>query len=122
LTSLRSRAGELQLDVLCEVHDGEEMWRAVDAGFDLIGVNNRNLQTFQVDLKTAFRLADSIPKSAFAVAESGIHSGADIAALRAAGYQAFLIGESLMKATSPGEALRAFLAEAQRESHALARK
>jgi indole-3-glycerol phosphate synthase len=94
----------------------------VDAGCSLIGVNNRNLQTFHVDLQTAFQLADSIPKSAFAVAESGIQSGADIAALRAAGYQAFLIGESLMKAKSPGEALKVLLAETQRESHALARK
>ena len=59
LTSLRSRAGELQLDVLCEVHDGEEMWRAVDAGFDLIGVNNRNLHSFQVDLNTSLQLASA---------------------------------------------------------------
>jgi indole-3-glycerol phosphate synthase len=61
-------------------------------------------------------LADSIPANALRVAESGIHSGADIARLRSAGYQAFLIGESLMKAESPGEALRTLLAEAQRES------
>jgi indole-3-glycerol phosphate synthase len=94
----------------------------MDAGCSLVGVNNRNLQTFQVDLQTAFRLADLIPKSAFAVAESGIHTGANVTALRAAGYQAFLIGESLMKAKSPGEALKALLHEAQRESHALVRK
>jgi len=122
LAMLARRAVDYQLDVLCEVHDERELVIAVDTGCSLIGVNNRNLQTFQVDLKTAFRLADSIPKSAFAVAESGIHSGADIASLRAVGYQAFLIGESLMKATSPGEALQALLTEAQRESHALARK
>jgi indole-3-glycerol phosphate synthase len=122
LKALARRAGEYGLDVLCEVHDEEELQCAVDAGCTLIGVNNRNLRTFQVDLETAIRLANLIPKDAFTVAESGIHSGADIARLRAVGYQAFLIGESLMKANSPGEALKAFLAEAQRESHALARK
>jgi len=122
LIMLAHRASDYNLDVLCEVHDKRELKLAVDAGCSLIGVNNRNLQTFQVDLQTAFQLADSIPKSAFAVAESGIHNGTDIAALRAAGYQAFLIGESLMKAKLPGEALKALLAEAQRESHALARK
>jgi indole-3-glycerol phosphate synthase len=85
-------------------------------------VNTRDLRTFRVDLETAFRLAELIPKSALRVAESGIRSGADIARLRAAGYQAFLIGESLMKADAPGEALRGLLAEAERESHALIRK
>jgi indole-3-glycerol phosphate synthase len=122
LKMLARRAGEHDLDVLCEVHDDEELLRAVDTGCTLIGVNNRNLRTFQVDLETAIRLADSIPKNALCVAESGIHTGADIARLRAAGYEAFLIGESLMKAKSPGEALKGLLAEAQRESHALARK
>jgi indole-3-glycerol phosphate synthase len=122
LKVLARRAGDYRLDVLCEVHDEEELHRAADAGCDLIGVNNRNLRTFQVDLETAMRLADSIPENVLRVAESGIHSGTDIARLRAAGYQAFLIGESLMKAKSPGEALKAFLVEAQRESHAPARK
>ena len=79
LTSLRSRAGELQLDVLCEVHDGEEMWRAVDAGFDLIGVNNRNLHSFQVDLNTSLQLASRMPAGVVKVAESGIETRDDIA-------------------------------------------
>ena len=122
LKMLARRASEYDLDVLCEVHDQDELQRAVDAGCTLIGVNNRNLRTFQVDLETAVRLADSIPKNVFRVAESGIHGGGDICRLRASGYQAFLIGESLMKAKSPGDALKAFLAEAQRESHALVRK
>src|SRR5579872_1528392 len=122
LSALVHRAGDYNLDVLCEVHNERELKLAVDAGCSLIGVNNRNLQTFQVDLKTALRLADLIPKNAFAVAESGIHGGAEVAALRAAGYRAFLIGESLMKAKSPGAALKALLNEAQRESYALIRK
>jgi len=115
LTTLASRAREYGLDVLCEVHDEAELQRAADAGCDLIGVNSRDLRTFQVDLQTAFRLAELIPKNAVGVAESGIHSGADIARLRSAGYDAFLIGESLMKAASPGKALRALLVESQQE-------
>ncbi len=109
LSSLRSRAEELQLDVLCEIHDGEEMWRAVDAGFDLIGVNNRNLHTFQVDLNTSLQLASRMPKNVVKVAESGIETRNDIAGLRQAGYNAFLIGESLMRAPRPGDALRELL-------------
>jgi indole-3-glycerol phosphate synthase len=122
LKVLARRASEYKLDVLCEVHDQEELQRSVDAGCKLIGVNNRNLRTFQVDLETAMRLANSIPKNALRVAESGIRSGGDISRLRAAGYHAFLIGESLMKAKSPGDALKALLVEAQRESHVLTRK
>jgi indole-3-glycerol phosphate synthase len=122
LKRLSHRAAEYHLDVLCEVHDAEELQRATDAGCTLIGVNNRNLRTFQIDLDTALRLESAIPKNAFRVAESGIHSGADIGRLVAAGYQAFLIGESLMKAKSPGEALNALLIDAQRELHTPIRK
>ncbi len=94
------------LDVLCEVHDGDELKRALDMGFDLIGVNTRDLKTFKVDLQTAFDLVEKFPDGAVRVAESGIHSSEDIARLRAAGYDAFLVGESLMRAENPGEALR----------------
>src|SRR6266498_5292941 len=103
LTQLAKRAVELKLDVLCEVHDEEELGRALDAGCELIGVNSRDLQTFKVDLGTAFRVADFLPYGVVAVAESGIESGGDIARLRSAGYDGFLIGETLMKAPSPGE-------------------
>jgi indole-3-glycerol phosphate synthase len=102
-----------ELDVLCEVHDEEELQRAVDAGCDLIGVNTRDLRTFKVDSETAFRLAERIPQNVVRVAESGIRSGEDIARLRTAGYQAFLIGESLMRAQRPGEALRALVASTE---------
>ena len=110
LEMLARRAGEYRLDVLCEVHEREEVQRAIDAGCNLIGVNNRDLQTFQVDLRTALRLADLIPPEAVRVAESGIHSGVEIAQLRGAGYQAFLIGEHLMRAADPAEAVRALVA------------
>ena len=95
-----------ELDVLCEVHDEEELQRALDAGCDLIGVNTRDLRTFAVNLETAFILAEKIPAGVVRVAESGIRSAEDIARLRSAGYQVFLIGELLMRATRPGEALR----------------
>jgi indole-3-glycerol phosphate synthase len=106
LVTLSRGARLLGLDILCEVHDGEELMRALDAGSDLIGVNTRDLRTFQVDLGTAFSLAEKFPANVVRVAESGIHSSSDIARLQAAGYHAFLVGESLMRASSPGEALR----------------
>lgn len=113
LLALSRRAQEHGLDVLCEAHDQEELTRAIDAGCDLIGVNNRDLRTFKVDIETAVRLAEFMPKNVVRVAESGIHNGADIAHLRSAGYHAFLIGGSLMKAKSPGEALQTLLAESE---------
>jgi indole-3-glycerol phosphate synthase len=109
LLGLSQAARRHQLDVLCEVHDEEELQRALDAGCDLIGVNSRDLRTFKVDLDTAFRLAGKFPASVVRVAESGIRSPADLQHLRAAGYTAFLIGESLMRAPHPGAALRALL-------------
>lgn len=112
LVGLSIQSREYELDVLCEVHDEEELDRAINAGCNLIGVNSRDLHTFQVDLNTALRLAEQMPKNIVSVAESGIHTGADIAKLKAAGYAAFLIGESLMKAELPGNALRTLMAEA----------
>jgi indole-3-glycerol phosphate synthase len=113
LQTLARKACECELDVLCEAHDEQELQRALDAGCDLIGINNRDLRTFKVDLQTAFRLAELMPPNVLSVAESGIHTGADLARLRAAGYKAFLVGESLMKEKSPGEALRNLLAQAE---------
>jgi indole-3-glycerol phosphate synthase len=119
LIALSKKGRALGLDVLCEAHNEVELRLAVDAGSDLIGVNNRDLRTFEVDVNTALRLAEMIPHDVISVAESGIDNGADIARLRAAGYQAFLIGESLMKAESPGEALQSLIAETEREGLAL---
>jgi indole-3-glycerol phosphate synthase len=113
LVSLSACARSWELDVLCEAHDEEELQRALDAGCDLIGINSRDLRTFEVKLETALRLAEKIPAGCLSVAESGIQSGADLAQLRAAGYDAFLIGESLMKAKRPGEALAQLIEEAK---------
>jgi indole-3-glycerol phosphate synthase len=113
LKTLARGAQSLGMDVLCEVHDADELQRALDAGCDLMGVNTRDLRTFKVDGETALRLAGLLPKNVVRVAESGIRSGEDIARLRAAGYQAFLIGESLMRAERPGAALREFVASAE---------
>jgi indole-3-glycerol phosphate synthase len=113
LRALYSGARDLGLDVLCEVHDEPELDRAAGAGCDIIGVNSRDLRTFHVDLGTALRLAQRIPVGAMRVAESGIGSGDDIRRLVDAGYHAFLVGESLMKADRPGEALTRLLAAAR---------
>ena len=113
LVSLAGIARSQGLDVLCEAHDEQELQRALDAGCDLIGINSRNLRTFEVNLETAFRLVETMPATCVRVAESGIQSGADIARLRSAGYEAFLIGESLMKAERPGEALAKLMEEAK---------
>jgi len=113
LNRLAQGAQARGLDVLCEVHDEDELQRALAAGCDLIGVNTRDLRTFKVDTETAFRLAGKIPKNVLPVAESGIRSGEDIARLRGAGYQAFLVGEWLMRAERPREALRGLVASSE---------
>ncbi|HEU5400470.1 MAG TPA: hypothetical protein VFU86_03885 [Terriglobales bacterium] len=94
---------------MVEVHDEQELERAVEIGADTIGVNSRNLKTFDVDLQTSIRLAERLPANVLKVAESGIRTPQDMAMLRAAGFQAFLIGESLMRADFPGKALRELL-------------
>jgi len=104
----------LALDVLVEVHTGEELDRVLDAlgetGADAIGVNNRDLKTFTVALETSLALVERIPSSVVRVAESGIATAADLVRLRSAGFDAFLIGESLMRQPDPGAALAALLA------------
>jgi len=110
LTSLYREAQRLELDVLCEVHDRAELDRAVALGFNVIGVNSRNLHTMQVLPQTQIDLAQWLPPDAIHVAESGIQNQADLARLRAAGYHAFLVGELLMRQPDPAAALTELLA------------
>jgi len=116
LRNLHTKARSYGLDVLCEVHNEQELGRALDAGFELIGVNNRDLRTFDVDLNTSLELSSRFPPNITRVAESGIHTGMDLHILREAGYHAFLIGESLMKHDHPGHELARLSAEVQRAS------
>lgn len=110
LQALHLEARHLGLDVLCEVHERDELMRAANLGFDLIGVNNRDLRTLEVDLDNSLRFFENFPAEAVRVAESGIDSPVAIKRLQNAGYQAFLVGEKLMRADSPGAALRELLA------------
>jgi indole-3-glycerol phosphate synthase len=109
---LLERARTLDLDVLCEVHDQEELQRALEGGADIIGVNSRDLRTFQVNLNTAMELSSLIPNHVLRVAESGIATGMEMKELHSFGYQAFLIGESLMRADDPGAKLQQLFQEA----------
>ncbi len=106
LRQLREYAARLGLASLVEVHDENELAAALDSGAQLIGVNNRNLRTFQVDLETSLRLAPSIPAGIVKVSESGIRSSEDVSRLAEAGYQAFLIGEHLMRSRDRRHALQ----------------
>src|SRR3954453_13614031 len=101
MRTLRELAAQYKMAALVEVHDAEELNSAIASGAEIIGVNNRNLHTFEVTLDTSLELADKIPASAFKVSESGFDSRHDIDRLLAAGYNAFLIGEHLMKASVP---------------------
>jgi indole-3-glycerol phosphate synthase len=116
LSRLLAKAAELHLDALVEVHTAEEMHRAANAGATIIGVNNRDLTSFKVDLRTSLDLAPLAPAGAILVSESGIADGESIRQLRDAGYHAFLIGETFMRAEHPGSGLRQLLREAGGES------
>ena len=110
LAALEATACELGMAVLAEVHDGPELERALRLRTPLIGVNNRNLRTFEVALDTTLALLPRIPRNRLVVTESGILSPADVARMRAAGVHAFLVGEAFMRAADPGAALRALFA------------
>ena len=109
LRTLAAQAHTLELDVLCEVHTGEELDRVLDLDCDAIGVNNRDLSTFSVGLQVSLDLASRLPAAAVHVSESGIETAQDLNRLRAAGFHAFLIGESLMRQQNPGAALETLL-------------
>jgi indole-3-glycerol phosphate synthase len=107
LESLRRVAeDELRMDALVEVHNEQEMDRAAGSGATLIGVNNRNLRSFEVSLETSLKLAPLAPRGALLVSESGLREAADLRRLREHGFSGFLIGESLMRARDPEAALR----------------
>jgi indole-3-glycerol phosphate synthase len=110
IRDFREAAARFQMAALVEVHTRRELDVAVAAGSDLIGVNNRDLTTFAVTLETSLQLAEFIPQGALRVAESGIRDANDIARLRTAGYQAFLVGEHLMKAADPAAELASLAA------------
>jgi indole-3-glycerol phosphate synthase len=110
LVAFTECAHELGLDVLCEVHTADELARVMHLGCDAYGVNNRDLATFEVRLETSLELAERLPAGAVRVAESGIHTAEHLERLRRAGFEAFLIGESLMRHADPGAALRSLLA------------
>ena len=110
LRDFREFAAGLGLSALVEVHNRGELDSAIESGADLIGVNNRNLSTFELTLDTSLSLAGLMPAGAVLVSESGIHDSSDIARLRAAGYQAFLVGEHLMKSGDPSAALKKLVA------------
>jgi indole-3-glycerol phosphate synthase len=109
LQSFIALAKRTGLDALVEVHDEAELREALDAGAELIGVNNRNLKTFEVDINTSHRLGRLIPDDRLFVVESGIRHRADIDVLLGSGADAFLIGETLIASQNPGETLRGLL-------------
>jgi indole-3-glycerol phosphate synthase len=109
LRGLLALTRSLGMDAVVEVHDEEELERALDAGSRIIGINNRDLRTFEVDLGVSARLARMIPGGVIAIAESGISSGADIKRLRDQGVHVFLIGETFMKAPDPGAELKSLI-------------
>jgi indole-3-glycerol phosphate synthase len=114
LGRLLARARELGLDPLVEVHNQLELERAIAAGATIVGVNNRNLRTLEVALDVTLSLAPRIPGGVVKVAESGLRTRADLTALTAAGYDAFLIGERLMTSADPGAALKELVGTAEK--------
>ncbi|MGA1561986.1 MAG: indole-3-glycerol phosphate synthase TrpC [Gammaproteobacteria bacterium] len=105
MAELTAAATELQLDVLIEVHDAEELHRVLPLGLKLVGINNRNLRTFETRLETTLDLLAEIPGDRIVVTESGILDAADVARMRAAAVHAFLVGEAFMRAAEPGARL-----------------
>jgi len=108
LRQLHDLARSLRMDVLIEVHDEQELQRALQLDTRLIGINNRNLHTFEVSLDNTFKLLAQIPEDRIVVTESGIMAKQDVAAMREKNVNAFLVGESFMRAENPGAQLQQF--------------
>ena len=106
LAELSGLALELGMDVLVEVHDIDELERAIQVPVPLVGINNRDLRSFEVSLDTTLALRDAVPRDRRLVTESGIHAAADVAKMRDAGIDAFLVGEAFMREPDPGAALQ----------------
>ena len=106
MIELAEVAGEHQLDVLVEVHDRAELERSLELSTSLVGINNRNLHTFETRLETTLELLPHIPEDRVVITESGIHTAEDIALMRENNVHAFLVGEAFMRAQEPGEKLR----------------
>lgn len=109
LAEMMAAAGDLGLDCLVEVHDEDEVAIAVETGAEVIGINNRNLHSLEVDLRTTFRLLSDVPAGTVVVAESGITSRDDVEELEEAGVDAILVGEALMRVDDPREGIRTLL-------------
>jgi indole-3-glycerol phosphate synthase len=109
LGHLMAVASDLGMDTLVEVHDEEEVETAVEAGAEVLGINNRNLHSLEVDLETTFRLLADVPAGTVVVAESGISQREDVERLEQAGVDAILVGETLMRAEDPVDAARELL-------------
>lgn len=106
MAELESAAFEQGMDVLIETHDRKEMERALKCRSPLIGINNRNLRTFETSLSITLDMIDMVPRDRIIVTESGIHTAADVAVMRKAGVETFLVGEAFMRASSPGAQLK----------------
>ena len=113
MRSLAKRAADLGLDVLVEVHNVAELYTALEAGADIIGVNNRNLRTLEVDVHASDALIARIPSDRIAVSESGLKSAEDLRRLQGLGYSAFLVGERFMRDPDPGAALQTLISGAE---------
>ena len=111
LKNLYNEAQAQGMDVLVEVHDGDELERALELGLELVGINNRNLRTFETSLDTTIELLSRVPDECLVITESGIHTREDIGLMRDHNVHAFLIGEAFMRAVDPGQALAELFAD-----------
>jgi indole-3-glycerol phosphate synthase len=114
MRELSELATELGMDVLVEVHDAEELQRTLPLGLPLVGINNRNLRTFETSLETTLELLAQIPAGRIVVTESGIHTPEDVALMRKNNVNSFLVGEAFMRAEEPGEKLAELFSEGGR--------